>query len=154
MEKRSKSTFRSCNYANDVIFIGDFNCDLMHPEKPSMDGRDLLDLMDIYNLQSLIKSATRVGKTSETLLDIILTNNKNKMLLSGVVDVQISDHSLVYTVLRLCAPRLRSRKICVRSYKNFNQEMFLNDLSKIPFRVKEVFDEVDDKVFLFLSHCT
>jgi hypothetical protein len=79
--------------------LGDFNCDLMHPNKPPMDGRDLNDLLDIYNFTNLINSPTRIDKTSDTLLDIILTNNKAKTLLSGVIDVQISDHSLVYTIL-------------------------------------------------------
>ena len=92
---------------NDVYMLGDFNCDLMHPNKPPMDGCDLNDLLDIYNFTNLINSPTRIDKTSETLLDIILTNNKAKTLLSGVIDVQISDHSLVYTILRRSAPRIR-----------------------------------------------
>ena len=97
--------------SNDVIFLGDFNCDMMKPNKPPMDGRDLCDLLDIYNLKNLITSPTRITKTSKTLLDLILTNIKKRILSSGVVDVQISDHSLVFTILRLSAPRLQSRKI-------------------------------------------
>ena len=57
---------------NDVYILGDFNYDLIHPNKPPMDGRDLNDLLDIYNLANLINSPTRIDKTSETLLDIIL----------------------------------------------------------------------------------
>lgn len=102
--------------SNDVIFLGDFNCDMMEPNKPPMDGWDLCDLLDIYNLKNLITSPTRITKTSKTLLDLILTNNKKRILSSGVVDVQISDHSLVFTILRLSAPRLQSRKIYARKY--------------------------------------
>jgi len=61
---------------NDVIFLGDFNCDMMELNKPPMDSRDLSDLLHIYNLKSLITSPTRITKTSKTLLDLILTNNK------------------------------------------------------------------------------
>ena len=86
------------------------NCDMMEPNKPAMDGRDLCDLLDIYNLKNLIASPTRITKTSKTLLDLILTNNKKRILSSGVVDVQISDHSLVFTILRLSAPRLTIAK--------------------------------------------
>jgi hypothetical protein len=32
---------------NDVYMLEDFNCDLMHLKKPSMDGRDLNDLLVI-----------------------------------------------------------------------------------------------------------
>ena len=93
--------------SNDVIFPGDFNCDMMDPNRPPMDGRDLCDLLDIYNLKNLITSPTRITKTSKTLLDLILTNNKKRILSSGVVDVQISDHSLVFTILRLSDTILR-----------------------------------------------
>ena len=51
--------------------------------------------MEIFGLDCLITKATRKTKTSETLLDLILTSNKKKTLVSDVVDTQISDHSLV-----------------------------------------------------------
>ena len=94
-----------------VFYAGDFNADLLDPDKPPMDGRSLLDLLEIFDLNCLITKATRKTKTSETLLDLILTSNKKKTLTSDVVDTQISDHSLVFTILRLKAPRLHSRKI-------------------------------------------
>ena len=95
--------------------------------------------MEIFGLDCLITKATRKTKTSETLLDLILTSNKKKTLVSDVVDTQISDHSLVFTILRSRAPRSRSRKICVRSLKNFNRD----------FSIVDVFDEVDDKLYAF-----
>ena len=94
-----------------VFYAGDFNADLLNPDKPPKDGRNLLDLMEIFGLDCLITKATRKTKTSETLLDLILTSNKKKTLVSDVVDTQISDHSLVFTILRSRAPRSRSRKI-------------------------------------------
>ena len=80
---------------NDVLFLGDFNCDLLHPNKPPRAGRELTDLLQIFDLQNVVKSATRTSKRSETLLDLILTNKKRRILTSAVVDAQISDHSLV-----------------------------------------------------------
>ena len=88
-----------------VFYAGDFNTDLLNPDKPPKDGRNLLDLMEIFGLDCLITKATRKMKTSETLLDLILTSNKKKTLVSDVVDTQISDHSLVFTILRSRAPR-------------------------------------------------
>ena len=41
--------------------------------------------------------------------------------MTDVVHTLISDHFLDFAVLRLSAPRSRSRKICVRSLKTFNQ---------------------------------
>ena len=97
-------------------------------------------------MKNLITSTPRITKTSKTLLDLILTNNKKRILSSGVVDVQISDHSLVFTILRL-----QSRKIYARCYKNFNPIIFLEDLQNAPFHVMDVFDDVEDKLFAFES---
>ena len=74
------------------------------------------------------RSPTRMGKTSSTLLDLILTNNSRRLFSSGVVDADISDHSLIYTFLKTTAPRLRSRKIQLRSLKNFDKDFFLREI--------------------------
>ena len=59
-------------------------------------------------------------------------------------------HSLAFNILRLSAPRLQSRKIYARSYKNFNPDIFLEDpLQNAPFHVLDVFYDVDDKLFAF-----
>ena len=132
-----------------VLYAGDFNADLSQPDKPPKDGRTLLDLLDIFNLHCLITEPTRKTKTTQTTLDLILTNNKTKSVTSGVVDTHISDHSLVYTILRSSAPRARSRKICFRSLKNFSQENFVRDMQFVPFHIIDLFDELDDKVYAF-----
>ena len=131
------------------VMAGDFNADLSQPDKPPKDGRTLLDLLDIFNLHCLITEPTRKTKTTQTTLDLILTNNKAKSVTSGVVDKHISDHSLVYTILRSSAPRARSRKICFHSLKNFSQENFVRDMQFVPFHIINLFDELDDKVYAF-----
>ena len=69
------------------------------------------------------------------------------------MDADISDHSLIYTILKTTAMRLRSRKIQLRSLKNFDQDLFLRDLHNVPFHVMEVFDDIDDKQYVFESLC-
>ena len=117
----------------------------------SKDSGHLKDLLEVYGLKSWVKLPTRIGKTSSTLLDLILTNNTRRIFSSGVVNADISDHSLIYTILRTTAPRLRSRKIQLRSVKNFDQDLFLRDFHNVPFHVMEVFDDIDDKQCVFES---
>ena len=62
-------------------------------------------------------------KRQETLLDIILTNSKAKVFTSGVIDVQISDHSLIYTILGSSAPRTRSRQIVTRVFESLYMDV-------------------------------
>ena len=132
-----------------ILFAGDFNADVSEPDKPPKNSRTLLDLLDIFNLHCLVTEPTRTSRTSQTTLDLILTNNKRNIVASGVVDTHISDHSLVYTILRSLAPRARSRKICFRSLKDFSQEIFVRDMQIVPFHIIDVFDELDDKVYTF-----
>ena len=110
-------------FPNDVICVGDFNSNLLDPK----DSGHLKDLLEVYGLKNFIKLRTPIGKTSSTLLDLILTNN-TRIFSLGVVDAHISDHSLIYTILRTTAPQLQSRKIQLRSLKNFEQDLFLSDL--------------------------
>ena len=131
-------------FSNDVVCVGDFNSNLLDPK----DGGHLEDLMEVYGLKNLIKLPTRIGKTSSTLLDLILTNNTRRIFSSGVVNADISDHTLIYAILRATAPRLRSCKIHLRSLKNFDQDLFLHNLHNVPFHVIEVFDDIDDKQYV------
>ena len=39
----------------------------------------------------------------------------------------------------------------LRSLKNFDQDLFLRDLHNVPFHVMEVFDDIDDKQYVFES---
>lgn len=128
-----------------ILFAGDFKADISEPDKPPKDGRTLLDMLDILNLHCLIIEPTRKSRTSQTRL----TNNKWNTVASGVVDTHISDHSLVYTILRSLAQRAWSRKICFRSLKNFSQENFVRDMQIVPIHIIDVSDELDDKVYAF-----
>ena len=72
-----------------------------------------------------------------------------KIQSSGVVHVNISDHSLVFAILRASEPRIRSREIRFRSLRNFDKQHFLHDLHNVPFQVAEIFDDVDDRLYVF-----
>ena len=49
-------------------------------------------------------------------------------MISGVLHLSISDHSLVYMVRKAHYKRNGVRTVEVRSLKNFNRENFLRDL--------------------------
>lgn len=59
------SLFEAVATLSDTVFYaGDFNADLLDPDKPPKVGRRLLDLLDIFDLnQCLITKATRPTKT-------------------------------------------------------------------------------------------
>ena len=81
------------------------------------------------------------------LIDLVFTNSHHKVVESGLFDLGLSDHSLVYCVLKSGRPRGAPKTIEYRSYKNYNKDSFIEDLENIPWHV--VFnntDNVDDCV--------
>ena len=57
------------SYRPDVLCMGDLNCNLLHPRDNGKQGRELLDICDIYDLHNLIKEPTRISSDKESCLD-------------------------------------------------------------------------------------
>ena len=147
-ESRHTRVDLACVIPNKPISKPYINCDILHSD-PKLDGKDLLDLCDIFDLDCLIKEPTRITSTSESLIDVILTNNKRRFLSSATVEPHVSDHQLVYTVMKAKASFKRSRKITCRSYKSYDKEAFVADLAMVPFHVVSIFDDPDDQAWAF-----
>ena len=104
----------------------------------------MLDVCDVYDLDSIINVPTRISKTRESCLDVILTNASALIKSSGVLEPGLSDHRLAYAVLNSKLLLPKADMVMKRSMKQFNQEAFLEDLSKVPFSTAYVFDDPDD----------
>lgn len=91
-----------------VILI---NCDKINPSKNNKQGKCLLDICDIYDLDSLITNPTRISMNKVSCLDVILTNVSAYIKDSGIMETGLSDHSLVYAVLntKLMRPKAETR---------------------------------------------
>lgn len=86
-------------FSDTVICTADLNSDILHPLADKKEGRCLLDVCDLYDLDSIITVPTRISKTRESCLDVILTNASALIKSSGVLEPGLSDHRLVYAVL-------------------------------------------------------
>jgi len=132
----------SLNSFSQVIFIGDLNCNLF------LDNSVLSDFLDIFDYINLVKDAT-CFKGTPSLLDVIITNKKGR-----IVDVQgirnsISDfHSIIIACTRSHLPDLKPRKIKYRSLKHFDHPAFITDLNCLPMSTCNIFDDIDDSLWL------
>ena len=117
-----------CN-AN-ILLLGDFNIDLFK-QPPAWNNTTAL-----FGLEQLVEEATRVTKSSATLIDHIYTNNKQQVSKVKVVESGISDHSVIFCHWSIKLPKQNPRghtTITFRSFKNFNERSILFDLSLLPF---------------------
>ena len=58
-------------------------------------------------------------------------SNQHRIVDSGVVSLSISDHSLIYCVLKAGVPKATSRTIEYRSFKGFDENAFIQNLKNI-----------------------
>ena len=88
------------------MITGDFNCDFLKTVDHNNNNlKRVRDLIDIYQLQQHIETPTRITSSTETLLDIVITrSDDNKTSDSGVIEMGISDHSMVYICRKISVP--------------------------------------------------
>lgn len=103
-----------------VICLGDQNCDILHPDDGKKEGRCLLDICDMYDLDSIINEPTRISATKESCLDVILTNAPAFVRKSGVIETGLSDHSFVYAILNSKILHPKPETAVKRSLKHFD----------------------------------
>ena len=85
------------------------------------------DLLQSFHLNQVIDCNTRITETTSTLIDLVITNS-SYIKTSGVIDIGLSDHSLVYVVRKFKKVKAGAKTITLRSYKNFCEKSFLQDL--------------------------
>ena len=127
--------------------MGDANINFLDP------SRNVTQFTNAYNLKNMVCERTCFKSVSNpSLIDIILTNTPNRIISHLNISVGVSDfHNLVCAATRVHAPQFHRRKIVYRSYKNFIESDFVDDLDRVPFSVCTVFDDVDDVMWAYDS---
>ena len=74
----------------NISLLGDFNIDFFK-QPPAWNSTTAL-----FGLEQLVEKATRVTKSSATLVDHIYTNNKPQVSKVKVVESGISDHGAIF----------------------------------------------------------
>ena len=116
-----------------VVVTGDLNLNRLHSDKP--EGKLVLDLEVEQGFECLITKPTRVEKRginiTESLIDVMLTNRLDSFQLSGNFHPCLSDHDLVYLVLKQKINHNKPKVITFRSYEKIGQ----------------LFDDVNDQAY-------
>ncbi|XP_065069735.1 uncharacterized protein LOC135694793 [Rhopilema esculentum] len=127
----------------NLLIIGDLNSDLT-PYGMNDKERRLKTILNNYNLKNMIKDPTSVTETTKTVLDLVIVNDASKLVTSGVQDICIADHKLVYVKYTLKRSKAKPKIITVKNYKLLDEEAFKNDIENAPWWVCSTFDDIDD----------
>ena len=125
------------------FIMGDTNLDVSHE-------KSLSDLCVVYNLSNLVDGPTCFKGDTPSSIDVLLSTEPKRFKDSLNSSCSISDfHNLTCFATKLHKPHIEPKTIYYRSYKNFDDDIFLNDVQNIPFWISDVFEDEDDRVWSF-----
>ena len=133
----------------NVILLGDFNIDFLKQTPASWELT-----LSLFNLHQMVSRPTRITPTSSTLLDHIYTNNTLMVSDVMVVDSGISDHCPIMCTWLSKTPKQKKNShtsIQFRSFKHFNQTLFLHDLHQADFNMVYDFSNANDALNAFYN---
>ena len=141
----------------DLIVLGDFNVCLI--KNKGKLGSSYKQLLNFFSCKQLIKEPTRITETSSSLLDHIFTNNSDKIYQSGVLNVGISDHLIIFCSRKIIRGQIGKHKtIKIRSLKKYSSFEFLNKLRRVDWstvtnctNVNEAWDKFQTIFFVVLD---
>ena len=110
------------NSLNVLTYItGDFNIDLFSVKSNSVSD-SFFTLMCSYGFLPTISRATRIAPKSSTLIDNIFTNDISRILLSGIILTDISDHLAIFVTTNMETNKSRniSEKRKIFDYKQID----------------------------------
>ena len=122
-EKLSDSLEEIGNTYNKEIFIlGDFNVNYLQKDNPHT--KQLTQFEVLTGLKQIVNKPTRMGNC----IDLIFSNSTD-IANSGVVDVNLSDHDLIFATKKKTTPKREHIDFLGRSYRNYDANVFKNKLS-------------------------
>jgi exonuclease III len=130
----SNVTYRNCmleNFQNaadinpNVLILGDFNENIL-----SMSTTFVNDICCLIDAKQLVSEATRVTPDTNSLIDLIFTTFYDKHSCTTVSKICLSDHYMVSTNIECNFSNAPHNMINCRSFKNFEEPAFINDLRK------------------------
>ena len=130
----------------DIVLTGDANCDLL---LKTTRGDALRSFCASVNVHQLIDRPSRVTMTSRSLLDIVMLSKKDIVKTSGVLDLTIGDHYLVYVFLNRKVPKPPPIYFTTRSFKNYTADQFSSDIAQVLWEAVKLMASVEDKVDAF-----
>ena len=111
------------------------------------------DFCELYNLENLIKDpASYKNAGNHYSIDVILTNRKNNFQNSMTIETGLSDyHKMKITVLKVHFKKQEHITIKFRSYKNFNESIFRNNLLNNLLNFNNEMKSYDDFKEIFMK---
>ena len=139
---------------NASLYVpGDLNIDQLSSNKPTKTRtNNFKSLLKRLNLQQLVTEPTRITNESKTLLDLIITNDKQSII-DVTVRPSIADHHEIGCLVNIRKTKQKVFFITCRSKSSYSKELLQNELFlNIPL-LNTIFntDDVTTQVNIFTT---
>ena len=124
----SKCLSKITREKKECYLMGDFNVDLLKYEVSSK-TRDFLNTVTSYGFLPHILQPTRIADHSSTVIDNIYGNNFEQESISGNILIKFADHFSQFLSVNKEIIRFKPRELYKRDLANFNENMFIDDVS-------------------------
>ena len=139
----------------EIILLGDTSCDLTTKQANQPIANDtthVTSLHELFSFNQLIKEPTRVTLDTSSIIDHTATTGARNIITSGVHDVSMSDHYMVYCIRKFNGAVEKGHKtIKTNKMKTFNELAFLSDVAGINW--EQMLTETDD-INVLVNHWT
>ncbi|MCU7800226.1 MAG: hypothetical protein KZQ70_08805 [gamma proteobacterium symbiont of Lucinoma myriamae] len=133
----------------EIILLGDLNKNLIGGQA----DKEWLNLTLSLGLSQMVDEPTRVTENSSTLIDHIYTNIEENITRVTVCKSAISDHYAIFGNRKLNSfiRKHSHQTITYRSFKDFDENAFIHDLSLVPWEIIQNFDDINEIVRVWNS---
>lgn len=114
-----------------LLLAGDINLDMFRPEMSEMKRYN--ELLDSFNLKQMVTKATRIAKTSKTLIDHIITNAPKRITHTEVLPcplVSDRDAPFAFVLITRYSPRYK----LIRNEKRFSETASIEDFAALSLK--------------------
>ena len=95
------------------------------------ENKTIKDTFKLNGFTQLIKRATRITKDTETLIDLIATNNPSVIPCTEVLPTSLSDHDMVCCLRKLNNMKFKQKTVECRNYARYDYESMNNDFQRV-----------------------
>ena len=116
------------SYINDSYIWPKKN--ILNNKSVPSDVKSYQEFCIFFGLKQLIIVRTKVTTGSSTIIDHVLASFPERVTQSGVIDIGLSDHQLIYCTRKISRIKRESHKqIKFRSFKHCTADLFEQELS-------------------------
>ena len=140
--------------SQETILMGDLNVNFL-----KQDNKEFKAILNIFGFEQMVDEPTRISESTETLIDIIVTNNPANIIKTEVIPTSIGDHDMVGCVRKLNNASFKPRKITCRDYRSYHPEAMNEELETVDWSafyscrtVNEAWSQMKDILLTIFEH--